>query len=170
MPVSFEILFSIEDGKGNLSTTSVNIPNTFTIAQIITFGGEMAKLIDPLITGRIVRIGAAFLIDLPNTLATTADANADVEEGARFQFRTAGGYYTSMRLATFDEAFILPNSDLVDQTEAAVAAFITAIHSGLDIDATAGVTLVAATDSRGDDIVALEFAREQFLSSRKRAQ
>lgn len=168
MAAALEILFSIRDGKGKASTTSIKIPSTTAISDAILFAKEMAKLMDPLIRGNITRIGIALTVDLPGTLAVSSQDDADVEEGVRFQFRTNGGYYTGLRLPTIDEANIVVGSDAVDEADAAVAAFINAMVSGIDLTAVGspGVT-VGPCDARDDGIVAFEFGREQFLSSRR---
>jgi hypothetical protein len=162
----FTVVLSIKDAKNQVSTTEINIPDTVSVADAKAYAQEVAKLVDPLITGAIVRIGVVLGVDLPGGLSATPDAGADVEEGARFQFRTAGGFFTSCRLATFDEAKISAGTRSVNTADAAVTAFVNGITSGIDVDPGVGVNNIMAQDKRGDDIVSLEFAREQFLSSR----
>jgi len=163
-----EVIYSIVDGKGKQSTTEINLPTSVSLADAILFAQEMAKLLDALIDGRVTRIGLGFLVALPGSLKAVAGANSDVEEGARFQFRTAGNYFTGLRLPTFDEQYILPNTDTVDQVSAPTAAFINAMRSGINLTGVGGSGTIQPADKRGDDITTLEFAREQFLRTRGR--
>jgi hypothetical protein len=128
----------------------------------------MAKLIDPLINGRITRIGVGFTISLPGTLGTVSDADSDVEEGAKFQFQTAGGNFTGFRIPTFDEQFILSGTQNVDLAAAGVAALRQALITGINLTGVGGSGTIAPSDSRDEDITALAFAREMFQSSRGR--
>jgi len=162
----FTVVLSIKDAKNEVSTTEINIPDTVSVADAKAYAKEVAKLINPLINGAIVRIGVVLGVDLPGGLRTTPDATSDVEEGARFQFKTAGGFYTSCRLATFAESLIIAGTRSVNIADAGVTAFVNGITSGVDVDPGIGVNNIMAKDKRGDDIVSLEFAREQFLSSR----
>ena len=164
--MAWTILYSITDEKAKVSTTEVKLPSATTHADVVIFAQEMASLIDPLITGAITRIGITQEVALPSGLSASTAANSDVEEGAKFQFRTNGGFYTSLRLATFDEANIVAGGREVDQTDADVAAFITAMTTGIDLTGAGGSGVVQPSDHRDDDVTALDFARELFLSSR----
>jgi hypothetical protein len=164
--MAFTILYTIEDGKGKTSTSEINVPSTLAFADVVTFAGSMASLIDPLIVGAIRRIGIAFTIDLPSGLNASPASGADIEEGARFQFRTENGFFSSLRLPTFLETLMNPGTTQVDLTDTDVAAFVTAMTSGIDVDPGAGTTTVAPCDKRDEDLTALDFAKEQFLSSR----
>lgn len=160
--MAFGILYSFRDDKGKVSTTVVNVPSVEDFADVVTFAGNLAGLIDPLIGGAITRIGVAFTVALPVGVKGSPLATADVEEGARFQFRTLTNFFTSVRLPTFLDALVNPGSDAVDLTDLDVDAFVTAMTEGIDI----GGNVVAPSDPREDDIATLEFAREQFQSSR----
>jgi hypothetical protein len=162
----YTVLYSVRDGKGATSTTELNLPDSITLDNARIFAAEMGKLIDNLITGAIVRIGLVLSVDLPSGIATNPDENSDVEEGARFQWRTQNGFYSGMRLPTFDEANIVAGSRDVDQAASPVAAFVLAMLDGINLVGAGGSGKPNPCDKRGEDIVALEFAREQFLSSR----
>lgn len=162
----FTLLYTIRDGKGQQSTTEMNVPDSFALADVILFARGAAGFIDDMIGGQLVRIGIAVNLDLPPGIKVTPQSTSDVEEGARFQFRTAGGFGTSMRIPTFQEANLVPGTTQVDLTDPNVAPFVTMMESGIDVDLTAGVRLITPSDKREDDIVTLDSAREQFLSSR----
>lgn len=164
--MAFSVLYSIVDAKNEVSTCEVNVPAAITFANVGIFAAQMALLINPIITGAITRIGVAFTVTLPGGLRTTPVAGSDVEEGAKFQFRTAGNFFTGLRLPTFDETLIQSNSRAIDLEDADVAAFIDAMTDGIDLTGAGGTGTPQPCDKREADIVALSFAREQFLSSR----
>lgn len=164
--MSWTILYSITDEKSKISTTEVKLPSATAFADVEIFAGQMAALIDTLITGYISRIGIVYQVALPAGIAAAASANSDVEEGARFQFRTTNGFFSGLRLATFNESRIVSGSKDVDTVDADVAAFVTAMVTGIDLSGAGGSGTIQPSDSRNEDLTALEFAREQFLSSR----
>lgn len=166
---AYGIVMSFEDAKGEKSTTMVNVPTGLTLANLTIFGQEIAKLADALINGIITRIGIAIMIPLPTGINVAPNSVSDVEEGAAFNFRTAGGYRTSLRIPTLLESLVSPGSSDIDTSDPDVAAFVSAMISGIDLTAAtpvAGTGTVTPTDSRGDDIVALTDAKEQFTKSR----
>lgn len=168
--MAFGIIYTIRDAKGKDSTMQVNVPGTLNLIAVSNFAAQVASLIDPLITGRIVRIGVALQITLPAGLADTIPTNSDVEEGARFQFRTNGGFYTGFRIPTFDETLMVAGTDQVNLTNALVQDFVDALTTGILVgDGDGPPSLVQAVDQRDDPIDVLEFAREQFISTRRRA-
>lgn len=166
--MAFVILYSIQDEKGSTSTTEVNIPGVTAFTDAVLFAQEMGKLINDLITGAITRIGIAFIVDLPAGLRAAPTALSDVEEGARFQFATANNFYTGLRLPTFAEGNIVAGTQTVDEVDADVTAFVTAMVSGIDLTGVGGSGTIQPCDKREEDVTRLETAREQFLSSRGR--
>jgi len=166
--MAFSVLYSIEDAKGAVSTTEVNVPLSLAWLDVTLFATALAPMIDSLIKGRITRVGVCATLPLPGTLKGTADPTSDVEEGARFQFITANGYPTAMRLPTFDEQFIIAGTTEVDQTDANVSTFLQSMESGINTSGNGGAGVVEPCDKREDDIDALRFAREAFQASRSR--
>jgi hypothetical protein len=165
--MAFYILYSIRDEDGKTSSAEIKVPDSALMSNAVIFASEMAQLIDPLIRGVIVRIGIGFLLDLAGVtgIKTAALSGADVEEGARFGF-IGGGFPTGLRLPTFDEAYIIPTTDQVDLTDTDVAAFVTAMVSGIDLSGAGGTGTLSPTTNREEDITALSYAVESFLSSR----
>ncbi|MCZ7544890.1 MAG: hypothetical protein M5R40_15810 [Anaerolineae bacterium] len=164
--MAFTVMLSVIDEKGKTSTTEVKLPTATVWADAVIMAQQIALLIDPLILGAITRVGVTADVELPVGLAASASANSDVEEGARFQFRTENGFYTGLRLPTFDESLIVAGTRGVDLTDTDVAAFVAAMEDGIDTSGYGGTDTVEPCDARDEDIVSLEFAREQFLSSR----
>lgn len=165
--MAFVVLYTIEDEKGISSTTEVNVPGTASFDNAAVFAVEMAQLINALIRGAIRRVGLAFLVDISGAgLRAAPLADSDVEEGARFQFRTANGFYTGLRIPTFDEAKIVAASRDVDLADSDVAAFVTAMTTGINLIPAGGTGTLQPSDKREEDIVSLTEAKEQFVSSR----
>lgn len=164
--MSWTILYSITDEKAKVSTTEVKLPSATAFADVEIFAAQMAALIDTVIEGYISRIGIVYQVALPGGIKSAANANSDVEEGARFQFRTVNGFFSGLRLATFSEALIVAGSKDVDTVNGDVAAFVTAMVTGIDTSGAGGSGTIQPSDARDEDLTALEFAREQFLSSR----
>lgn len=163
MTIGFSIIYSIRDEKGRVSTTEVRVPAATPFAEVVEFGGAMALLIDPLISGQITRIGLVFDYTLIGGIKTAPVAGSDVEEGARFSFLTENNFPMRMRLPTFLESLIVPGTKLVDTADTDVATFITAMTEGIDLAGVLGI--VEPSDSREEDVVSLVEAVEQFLSS-----
>lgn len=168
MAASIKIIYTFEDGKGKRSTTEVKVPSVTSFSDIILFGQQMAILLDNLTTGRLVSAGIALTIDLSGLgLGAAASADRDVEEGGYFQFGTAGGFFTSMRIPTFNEQLITAGGTSVNQVDPAVAAFLTGMIDGINLTGVGGSGTVEPSDARDDDITALSTAVEAFQSSRR---
>lgn len=166
MATSISLIYSVKDAKNESSTFEVHIPSATSLANATIFAQQMALLIAPLLKGFISRIGIVFSVALPGGIATTADADSDVEEGARLQARTAGGFNTGFRLATFDEAFIAPGGTAVDTEDEDVAALVAAMISGIALGGVGGTGTVSPSDGRDDDITSVTSFKEDFQSSR----
>lgn len=160
----FVILVTIKDSKGKESTSEINVPGTVSITSLTFLAVAVAGLIDPMIKGQVVRVGVAWNVPAALSGLKTAPVDgSDVEEGGYFQFSTGGGFVTSTRIATFDEAKIAPDSRLIDTGDSDVAAFLTAMISGMSVPT---VGTIQPVDKRGEDVVALNEALEMFQSSR----
>jgi hypothetical protein len=157
------LTYTIQDAKGANSVSKINFPDSVDIAILKMFASSTATMINNLIKGKIIDAGIGIQVDLSGaTIRATPDANSDVEEGARFNWRTAVGALTNFRLPTFDEAFFVDGTKLVDTADPAVDAFVQRILQGQ----TQGLINVSPTDDRGSDIDELAAARESFTSSR----
>lgn len=166
--MAFVIIYSIKDEKGKLSSTEINLPASTAFADVILFAGAMAQAIEPLISGSIERVGIAYIVALSTItgLKATPAANSDVEEGARFGFKTVNNFVTALRLPTFREDFVQVGTREVDTVDPAVAAFVTAMRTGINLTPLGGTGVVAPVDKRNEDITTLDSAKEQFVSSR----
>ena len=161
------VTYTVLDAKGKKSTTQINFPvsaaTSVSIDVLRDFAETTAPLIDAIIRGQIIGAGIGLAVDLSGvTLKASPVATADVEEGARFTWRTALNTITKFRLPTFDEDFISPGSNAVDIADPDVDAFVDRITEGRTIL----VTNVSPSDDRGEDITSLDLAVESFGSSR----
>lgn len=157
------VTFSIQDAKGKVSVMKVNFPTTQTLAELSNWAIDAATAINAIITGKVISAGAGFEIDLSGaTIRATPLSLSDVEEGARFIFRSVIGAITQMRLPTFDEDKMLSGTQSVDTADADVDAFLDLILVGDGV----GVGFGHPSDDHGSDINALESARESFTSTR----
>lgn len=156
--------FTILDEKGAKSQVTVYVPDSTDTADLIEFAEEMAALLDAMIGGQIVNIGACLSVAVPAGVKSDPVEGSDVEEGARFIFESAGGYSTAVRVPTFLEEKIATASKLVNQADGAVAAFIAAMTDGLTMTSTNDVE---PTDYRAADVTGIRSAVESFQRSRK---
>lgn len=156
------VIYTIKDAKGKKATKKVNFGASANLGMVRAWAENFAPLLANVIKGQIVDIGIGIGVTLPGGLPTAPDADADVEEGARFNWRTAIGSNTEFRIPTFDEAKLVAGTNQVNTADADVTAVINQMITGH----TVALENIQPTDERGSDVVALESARESFQSSR----
>lgn len=156
MPIS--VFWKTRDAKGDVSTREVYLPVATTAAAAVTFAGSFIALIDDITSGEIVSAGVNLEIDISG-LTNSPVSTADLQEMARFAFRDAAGFLTSITIPTFPEVYFLAGTNQVDTAQANVAAFITAMEDGL-----AGTS---PTSLHEDDLTALETAVEAWGNARR---
>lgn len=91
------------------------------------------------------------------------DATADVQERARFRFRTEDGALAQVTVSCIDESIFVPLTGNVDLSNPQVAQFVTAMIDGWDQN---GLTFTP-TDARGNRLIALIDAVEAWGKARK---
>lgn len=165
MPFGIVIGFKDKKAIGGVSSTIIHVPDATVWGDVVIFAQEIAKLVDPLLKGIITRLGISYEVTLPGTLGAIIDDAADVEEGGKFNWYTAGGHYTSNRIPTFEETFVTPGGTTINQAAPDIAAFYGAMINGIDTTGLGGVGTVSPCDSRGEDITTLLSAVEDFQSS-----
>lgn len=165
---------TIQDGKGRTAQMVLHSerldPADFYAAGVEKnyepMGDNLLQDLEPLIDGEIIGAGWYIPITLDFT-PQTADPDCDVEEGATFVFKTAGGYKTRMRIPTFKESFLIAGTELVDTADSTVQDWVNTIIDGPDAVAGIAEDRINMTDSRGDDITELEEAYEKFRNNYK---
>lgn len=167
MAIAIKIIYTARDNKGKLATTEVKVPTGYSIAQYVEFVGAMAQLIDAIVDGKITSANFCIGVELSGLgLKALALDASDVEEKGFFQYATAGGYQTRLQIPTFKEGLVVLGSDAIDTLQADVLAFNTAMLVGILVT---GPDTIQPSDEREDDIQSLDFAREHFRASGKRA-
>lgn len=159
MPI--HIYFTIQDGKGETSTVTIPFPDGTPLTDIPHLVQAFADLLDPLTTGGLLQAGARIIQDATGWIGTPS-ASADVQEKAEFILRTANGFLKRLNLPTFLESLFTPGSAVVDTADADVAAFVTALEDGVDLTGVGGSGVVQPCDLRGEDLVSLERAIENW--------
>ena len=165
MPVNCEIYYTIQDGKGDKSKMAFpcTLPDYSDIPLVAVALGE---LIDPLVSGGIVDVGFGVKVDTP-TLTSIANLASDVQEGARFVWRTVTGFFKSSRMPTVVETIFNEGEPSVDLTNTDVFNFNSAITDGFDTGLLGGsVGLATFGTTRSEDRVALEGAAEDWGRNR----
>lgn len=161
MAIAAAVTYEFTDDSGETATTTVHIPNTFSIAQYTEFARAMADLMDNIVSGVVSRAELTFTLDVSALTGNNAQANSDVQEIGAFLFRTAEGREVSINIPGINESTVAANSDDLDLLDTNIAAFTTAILNGI---AVAGGT-PGPTDANEADITTIVYAREQFRAS-----
>lgn len=164
MALAVTIRLQVVDSKGKTSFTKVRVPTGFSIPQYVEFAQGIAQLIGDLSVGSITSASLTFGVDLGGLgLKAVANVLADTAQKGYFAFASAvTGFFKRLRIPTFDEGKIAVGSDAISTSDPDVAAFITAMESGIVV--TGGT--VAPTTEREQDLVALTDAREVFRKKR----
>ena len=163
MALAVSIRFDFIDDKGKTSFTKVRVPTGYTIANYVEFAQGAAQVFADLSNAQITNVSLTFGLDLSGQgLKTVASVVSDIYQKIRFQFATAlQGFRAKFSVPASSELKIVAGSDAVDEVDADVAAFVTAIEDGLVV--TGGT--VTFTDNRDNDITALQFGREIHRAS-----
>jgi len=152
------VSLTIADTEGHKSVASFYLPDGTALSDVESAASDVVTLVGNIILGGVVAVNVSKSVDVVGV--PQAVGASDVEEGAMFTFVTDGGFYTRMRIPTFDQATHIPiNSD--DVTVAgAVASFVEYMSMG-------GVPGPEPCDYRGDDITGLSTAKESYGKQRR---
>lgn len=164
MAIAIAVNYTISDDDGDTATTTVHVPNTFSIAQYTEFTRAMADLVDNIIAGHVDSAELTVTIDISSLTGNNAQSGSDVEEIGAFTFRTAEGREVVVNIPGINESMVAANSDDLDQLDTDIAAFTTAMLNGI---AVAGGT-PQPCDANEGDLTVLVSAREEFRASGKR--
>jgi len=164
MALTYTITYTFTDDSGDSATTAINVPTTFTLAQYTEFVRGMAAFIDDIVSGVVSFADFTIGVDLSSLSANTVAATSDVEEVDSFKFLTAAGRPVLIKIPGTTEADVVANSDALDQVDTEIAAFITAMVTGVAV--TGGT--ISPCDVDSESITSLVYAREEFRASGKR--
>lgn len=160
------VFFSIRDGKGDISTIEIPFPDATVVTDLPLLVAALGDLIDPLLSGGLAGAGFRVDVDVPG-FSAVAGTLADVQEKAEFAWRVGTKWLKRLNLPTFIETFFLPGTKEVDTTDADIAAFVTAMETGIDVAGGGGSGVVQPCDTRGEDLEDLVYAIENWGKRRK---
>ena len=161
MAIAFEVVYEYTDDSGDKAESAIKLPTTFTLAQYTEFVRAMAVLVDKVVVGIVSRAGIRVAIDVSSLTGNTVLGLSDVEDVGAFQYATADARPVRFNIPGIQESHVLAGSDDIDTAAAEIAAFNTAMLSGIAV--TAGT--ISPTDVAEDDVTSLVFARERFRST-----
>jgi hypothetical protein len=164
MALTYEVIYSIEDDSGDVSTTSIKLLPGNTLVQYNAFAVGMATLIDALVDGKTFGADLAVSVDLSGLSTNLLVGAADVEEVGAFQFTTTENRIVNLNVPGIVENLTLAGSDDLDVTHASVGGIITAMETGIAV--TGGT--IAPCGKGEDSITIVKSARERFRSSGSR--
>lgn len=166
--MAINVQFSFEDEAGKTGGTSINLPAATTAANAALAAQAAAKLIDELTDARISGITLSLPVTLPAGLKSSPVDGSRVGVGALFAFRTALNHITRMIIPARKESIVVDGTDEIDINDAGpVAAFLSEMQAGLDLTAVSGTGTVSPTDTRDEDITALDDAYETIGGKRR---
>lgn len=158
------VQLTLSDAKGDQSVMSIPLPDATDVADAQRYGEEITLLLAPLVNGALR--DARLSVPINYVPYDPVASIADVQEKARFSFRTTNDFLKSISIPTFVEGFFVPGTKEVDTTDPDVAAFTTAIIDGINIDPGVTDTIIQPCDVRGKDITELEGAVEAWGRAR----
>jgi hypothetical protein len=122
--------FQVVDINGDTAQVSLPIfvPDTTTVASMVTGMGVLVTDIAALTNGKVTRQGLSLFINEAQYIVGTAPPNnaeySSVTDGAKLSFADGGGDRMSVTIPAPVEAVFGANSNVVDSTVSAVATFI----------------------------------------------
>jgi hypothetical protein len=161
MAIAFEVVYEYTDDSGDKAESAIKLPTIFTLEQYTEFVRAMAVLVDKVVVGIVSRAGIRVAIDVSSLTDNTVLGLSDVEDVGAFQFATVDSRPVRVNIPGIQESLVLAGSDDIDTGAAPVAAFNTAMLSGIAVTA----ATIQPTDVAEDDIDSLVFARERFRST-----
>jgi len=161
-----QIIYTVIDASGERGTTSINVPTGFQLSDYGEFAVAMGTFLDALLGGRVESADICFAVDISGLTSNTALSTSDVEEYGAFKFDTVDGFPVNVNIPCIDELVVGSGSDDLDQANADVAAFISAMENGI---AVSGAATITPCDIAESDINTVVTARERFRASGKRA-
>lgn len=163
MPVV--LFFTIADADNDKSRIEIPVDATDPLANIQLIVETAWDIVQPLINGELISAGFTVEADITAFTNPVAAVISDVQEGAEFVFRTAGGFLKRLTIPTFLET-LFTNGGAGKEVDTAlpdVAAFNAAMTGGF----VNGAVTVNPVDSRDDDIAAFVEGRQKWGKNRR---
>src|SRR5262245_40895997 len=127
MAITFGVVYTFLDDSGQTATSTIDVPNTFSLAQYTEFARGMASFVDAVVSGLVLRAELVVNISMATLTGNTVGAGSDVEEINHYIFTTAAGRRVSIAVPGTDETDVSPNSDDLNQIDTQQQAFINAM-------------------------------------------
>lgn len=156
MALPITVSYTVLDGKGETSTIPFYIPSSTALGDVAQFATALKQLLYELLGGEITAINFTIPVAVGVSSSNILDPDSDVQERALFTFSSADNFLRQISLPTVVETVFSAGSKLVDLANVDVAAFVTAVLSGV------GTPNVTSVTSHDEDIVALDAAREAW--------
>lgn len=153
---------SLIDGKGKRGSFSLNFDPTRTIAQIENWITAITVPLNNIIKGGVVAISISRAMAVPVLMQQVPTDDSDVEEKMKVIFKDINGFFGSFAIPTLDETLVNVGSSTIDQADANVILFNTAIETGINFSG----SFTAPTTNRGDAVALITSEDEVFTSSR----
>lgn len=165
------LFYTVADADGGKSRMEYPVDDEFidNLTDVSTVVSDLWELINPLINGTLVTAGFSFETDISGFTNAAAAIIADVQEKARFNFRTVGGFLKSFSLPTFIETLFGGSGATgdVNLADTSVAAFTFAVGHGMPSPADPD-NLVVFQDKHGDHLLpTVESAIEAWGKGRR---
>lgn len=156
----WQMHFTFRDDEAHSSVVTINFSDSIVTANLASAASAFLVVLGPLTDAAFVKATVSRVL---LTGATAPVSGADIEIGARFIWNAAGTVKrTIMKIPAFVRSKLIENSKVVDETDADVIDFVTAMTDGLT-----AVTLFAPTNDDGDaDIEGLVIAKETYSKAR----
>lgn len=161
MAIAFEVVYEYTDESGDKAESAIKLPTTFSLSDYTEFVRAMGLLVNNIVEGVVSRAGLRVAIDVSTLTGNLLDASADVEDVSAFVFATAAGRPVRVNVPGTSEVQVLAGSDDLDLANPSIAAFDTAMKSGIVVTA----ATIEPSDIAEDDITTLVTARERFRST-----
>ena len=166
MPLPYTVTYTIRDEKGATSTPTFYLDGAASPTDAKASATEALKAISLLTDGALDAASIVLPIDVSGIGLSAPLSGSDVEEGARFQYTTVQGFFTSQRIPCFKESLIVAGGNDVDQSDANVVAYRDGMFGSWDGTPSGGTGLVKTVDSRNEQTNSLRSAVESFQRSR----
>src|SRR5512139_432154 len=107
------IAFTISDAKGDQTTITIPVPDGTALADMAGVAQAFANLLEPLCSGALRSVH--FTVPVSFTPWSAALSTSDLQEKARFAFRTVGGFLKHLSIPSVVESIFAAGSRDVDQ-------------------------------------------------------
>lgn len=166
MPLAPKISYTIRDGDGDGAETSVHVPSGDTLQRYGEFAIAHAEVMEDILLGVFDPTARLSIpVDISALTGNVVADTSDVEQVAAFQFADANNEPVDVNVPGLNPLHVVAGTDALDVADVDIAAFITAMESGL---AVTGGTIAPSSVSEADIQDTFYARKETRNSGRKR--